>query len=325
MPGVRQALGAAALLPQAASLLLRRGRPGAVLYFGVAPGDDVLATAVVRQWRRVRGTKPAYLTNHPGLFENNPDVAWTAPYSPELAGALSMLGIPRRRLKYHDYDAAADRSVGPPGHFIELMCRSAGLPPMEDPIPRVFLTAEELESPGGERPRVALQSSALSAKFSIGNKDWYPERMQEVVDRLRDRAEVVQLGLASDPALKGVTDLRGKTSVRDAAIVLARSSVFVGMATFLMHLARAVDTPSVIVYGGREDPAVSGYDINRNITTAMECSHCWLWNRCPLDRECMKRISAADVAAAVDGAMARIVHREIPGHDAGANPYRPSG
>lgn len=305
VPGVRQALGAAALLPQATSLLLRHGRPGAVLYFGVAPGDDVLATAVVRQWRRVHGTKPAYLTNHPGLFENHPDVAWTAPYSPELAGALSLLGVPRRRLKYHDYDPAEDRSVGPPGHFVELMCRSVGLPPMEDPIPRVFLTREELGSIGGERPRIAVQSSALSAAFSIRNKDWYPERMQAVVDRFRDRAEIVQLGLASDPPLQGVTDLRGRTSVREAAIVLARSSLFVGMATFLMHLARAVDTPSVVVYGGREDPAVSGYAVNRNITTAMECSHCWLWNRCPYDRECMQRISADDVVAAVEEALAR--------------------
>jgi hypothetical protein len=304
----RQAIGAAALLPRAASLIKQYGRPAAVLYFGIAPGDDVLATAVLRQWHRIHGTRPAYLTNHPSLFEGNPDVAWTAPYSPALAGALSLLGVTRKRLKYHDYDAAEDRSVGPAGHLIDLMCASVGLPATDDPTPCIFLRPDELDRPSRSSPRVAVQSSARSATMPIGNKDWYPERMQQVVDRLRPSADMVQLGLVTDPPLNGVTDLRGKTTLREAAAILSGASAFVGMVGFLMHLARGVGTPSVIVFGGREHPLQSGYAANENLFTAMECSPCWLWNRCPYDRECMQRITADAVVAAVE----RVLRHRAP-------------
>jgi hypothetical protein len=287
------------VIPHAASLLRRHGRPAAVLYFGVAPGDDLLATAVLRQWSRVRGGRAAYLTNHPALFEGNPDVAWTAPYSPHLAGALAALGVPRRRLKYHDYDPAQDRSLAGPDHIVNLMCASAGLPPTTDVAPRVFLSDEERRAWLPARRRVAVQSSALSAAMPIRTKEWFPDRMQEVVAALAGEVEIVQLGSPSDPRLHGTVDLRGRTTIREAAAVLAGASAFVGMVGFLMHLARAVATPSVIVYGGREHPSQSGYPENHNLHTDIHCSPCWLWNRCPYGMECMRRISAADVTAAL--------------------------
>src|SRR5262249_52431292 len=112
---LRQFARAAQLVPRAAELLRRRGRPPAVLYYGEAPGDDLLATAVVAQWRNVHRTRPWYLTRHPSLFDHHPDVGLVLEYEPELAGALSILGVPRIRLRYHTYDADTDRTVGPPG------------------------------------------------------------------------------------------------------------------------------------------------------------------------------------------------------------------
>lgn len=285
-----------------------------------------MATAVLAQWHRVHGTRPWYLTRHRDLFAGNPDVALTLDYSPALAGALSALGVPRHRLKYHDYDPVDDRSLAPQDHIINLMCRSAGLPPVtEQPQPRVFLSPDETAPYKSRPPYIAVQSSVLSARMPIRNKEWYPERMQAVVDRLRSRIGVIQLGSTDDPALSGVTDLRGRTSIRDAAAVLSAASAFVGMTGFLMHLARAVETPAVVVYGGREHPSQSGYAVNENLFTVMGCSPCWLWNRCPYDRECLDRISADDVVTAVDRVLARILHHDDLGHDAGENPDRSPG
>ena len=59
------------------------------------------------------------------------------------------------------------------------------------------------------------------------------------------------------PPLKGALDLRGKTGLREAAAILSNSLVFIGQVGFLMHLARAVDCRSVIVYGGQRN---SEYD-----------------------------------------------------------------
>lgn len=300
MRRLRQLTAAAAELPRAAALIGRHGRPDAVLYFGESPGDDLLATAVVRQWRHVRGTRPWYLTSHPDLFTGNLDVALTPGYSPALAGALSLFGVRRVRLKYHDYDATEDRSLAPPGHIINLMCASAGLPPLDDPRPVLTLSPAEVAACAIPTPYVAVQSSVLSAAMPIANKEWPPGRMQDVVARLRGRIEVVHLGSTTDPPLEGVRDLRGKTTLREAAAVLSRASVLIGMVGYLMHAARAVGTPSVVVFGGREHPAQSGYSGNENLFTAMECSPCWLWNRCPYDRECLSRITPEDVIAAVD-------------------------
>jgi glycosyl transferase family 9 (putative heptosyltransferase) len=292
----RLRLAAAALreLPRAAALIARHGRPSAVLYFGESPGDDLLASAVLRQWRQVRGTPVWYLTRHPNLFAGNPDVALTAGYSPALAGALSAFGVKRIRLAYHHYDAAQDRSIASGDHIINLMCRSAGLPPLDDPRPLIHLTEDERARARRDRPYVVVQSSVLSAKMPIRNKEWFPDRMQAVV-RALDGVEVLQLGSTSDPALEGVVDLRGRTSVREAAAILAGARAFVGMVGFLMHLARAVSTPSVVVFGGREHPSQSGYAVNRNLFTELPCSPCWLWNTCPYDRTCLDRIGADDV------------------------------
>jgi len=294
VPGLSQFTGALLRVPRALSLIRRHGRPAAMLYFGESPGDDLLATAVLRQWRAVHGTRAAYLTRYPELFAGNTDVAFTAPFDPLLAGAFQALGVPRRRLDYHAYDPLTDRSLAPrDAHIINLMCRSAGLPPLASPAPVLHLADSEISRPA--RRRIVVQSSVMSAKMPIRNKEWFPDRMQVVADALGVDAEVVQLGTASDPAMRGVLDLRGRTSVREAAGILAGASLFVGMVGFLMHLARSVGTPAVVIFGGREHPEQSGYPRNRNLFTTLPCSPCWLWNQCPYDRECLRRIEAAEV------------------------------
>lgn len=294
---VATAAGVVRRLPRALSLAGRYGRPGAVLYFGESPGDDLLATAVLRQWHQTCGRRAAYLTQYPELFRLNPDVAFTAPYDPALAGALRLLGVPRVRLRYHDYDPQTDRSrPATAGHIVNLMCRAAGLPPVDDPTPLLHLDPAEI--PPAPRRRVVMQSSVRSSRLPIVNKDWFPERMNEVARALAPHAEVVQLGTAADPPLDVAIDLRGRTSLREACGYLASARLFIGMVGFLMHAAAAVGTRSVIVYGGREHPTQSGYPRNRNLFTPLPCAPCWLWSQCDYERDCMRRISADEVVAA---------------------------
>ena len=134
------------------------------------------------------------------------------------------------------------------------------------------------------------------------NKDWFPERMQHVVALLESKFDFVQIGSRQDPPLAGARDMRGCNSVPETAQLLSQSRLFVGQVGFLMHLARAVNCRSVIIYGGREIPALTGYGANINLTTQIPCSPCWLRNRCDFDLECMRRITAEDVAAAIQRA-----------------------
>jgi len=276
------------------------GRPEAVLFFGHGIGDDLLCTAVARELKKRGARKLVMFSRHPSLFEGNPDIT-----------AVCNLGYPvvgRRRFaeyrtivpQFSSYDKEADRDFFRQEHVIVTMCRMAGVDGNVELRPWIFLTPDEREK-GLLSPRQAvIQSAGLPAgPRAMKNKEWYPERFQEVVDQLRGEISFIQLGNREDPPLRGVTDLRGKTTLRESAAILSQSLVLVGQVGFLMHLARSVDCRSVIVYGGREDPMVSGYECNENIQGITSCAPCWLRNRCDFDRKCMEMISVDHVVEAV--------------------------
>jgi ADP-heptose:LPS heptosyltransferase len=146
--------------------------------------------------------------------------------------------------------------------------------------------------------QIVMQSSGRAAAHFMQNKEWYPQRFQEVCEALRENRTIVQIGSKDDPPLLGALDLRGKTSLRESAAILANSLIFVGQVGFLMHLARAVDCRGVIVYGGRERPWQTGYVSNANLIGDTACSPCWLRNRCDYEHACMNMISVEQVLAA---------------------------
>src|SRR5207245_158600 len=159
---------------------------------------------------------------------------------------------------------------------IRLLARCAGLDPASVALtPRIYLDdAERAWGRFGDR-QIAIQSSGGKAARPITTKEWFPERFQEAVDVLSRDATVVQIGSTLDPPLRGAVDLRGKTTIRQAAAVLHNSASFVGLVGFLMHLAKAAGTRSVIVYGGREQPSQSGYSENVNVYTDLACAPWW--------------------------------------------------
>jgi ADP-heptose:LPS heptosyltransferase len=131
------------------------------------------------------------------------------------------------------------------------------------------------------------------------NKEWIMERYQQIVDKFCPDYQFIQLGTANDGPLNHVYDLRGKTSVRDTASILKSSVLMISHVGFMMHLARSVDCPSVIIYGGREKPEQSGYSCFENIYSDIECSPCWFQNKCDYKNKCMTAISAEIVEQAV--------------------------
>ena len=296
----RAGIDAARALPRACALVAAAGRPRVVVYFGNAPGDDLLCTPVLEALAASGQTPVWMMTRHPDLFRGNPSVARVLPYDEPLAYALALLGVRRLRLRFLDFFPDEDRASSPAEHVIHIMARRAGLDPSTVPLaPRLYLDAADREFGRFGDPQIAIHSTAASAGMPIGNKEWYPDRFQQVVDAMAGEATFVQLGLTTDPPLRNAIDLRGKTTLRQAAAAVANSSAFVGLAGFLMHVAKAVGTKSVIVYGGREHPSQTGYSENVNVFTPMPCAPCWFWNRCDYGRECMDRIDSAQVVAAL--------------------------
>jgi hypothetical protein len=274
-----------------------RRAPDMLIFFGVAPGDDLLCTAVLRELRR-RGRENVWIaSNYPEIFSGNGDVAEVVPFDSPYRRYATIWRCDVRHLEYSRF--SGDQGESPRRHIIAELCARAGITGRITLKPTFALTEQEQACGTFAENKVVIQSGGLAAIFPMRNKMWFPERFQGVVDHLRRDIEFVQLGSAADPELSNVLDLRGKTSIRQSASILHHARAYIGTVGFLMHLARAVECPSVIVYGGREAPWQSGYTGNINLYNGLPCAPCWRWNSCDFERKCMTDISIAEVVRAM--------------------------
>ncbi len=282
--------------------LVRHGKPPRSLLFGpLSLGDDLLCTTVLHEARR-RGQPLAMMTARPELFRGNPDPSQIIPIDDYYVGALRRLGCEVIQPYYVRPDPAqGSRDVLPPRHIVAEMCRLAGLTGEIALRPYLHLTSDEKKR-GALFPRqIAIHSTCLTAALPYPTKEWGVDRFGTVARALAGRFQLVQVGSAADPALPVDRDLRGRTSLRETAAILANSELFIGLEGFLAHLARAVDCPSVVVLGGRARPETFGYGCNTNLHRAVHCSPCGLRAHCPNQMICMTEIMPD---AVVDAALA---------------------
>jgi len=281
------------------------GCPERILHFGIGPGDDLLCTVVLHELKRRGENNNWIMSKNPELFLNNRDVEQVVPIDYRFREYAWIRGKKWQVLEYAHIDVENDRSESPQRHIIAELCGRLGIQGEITMRPYFSLNEAERAKAAWADGLIVIQSSGLGGQMRMRNKQWFPERFQDVVSHLKGTFKFVQLGSANDPALDGVIDLRGKTGIRESAAVLANCRLFLGNVGFLMHLARAVECPSVILFGGREAPWQSGYSSNLNLYSAVPCAPCWLWNKCDHDRVCMDKIAARDVVQALEQMAAR--------------------
>ena len=147
-------------------------------------------------------------------------------------------------------------------------------------------------------------SSGLDAKHAMRNKNWsleqVPGRRIGAARSLRLRAGRLAQRSA---ARRRARPARARRRCARRRPCSTRSLAFVGQVGFLMHLARAVDCRAVIVYGGRETPAQSGYPCNENLYSRgallalLAAEHLPVRSHVPrADRACADVIDALDAA-----------------------------
>lgn len=264
--------------------------PNHILFFEGGLGDQLLCTIPIRYLAN-SGKTVWFVTDYPEIFLLNKNIERLI--KPDLARKLN---LPINYLRYVEAPFVGPE-ISPKMHIIKILCNSLGID--EEFIsykPDLFLSVDELKKGEFAKGKILIQTSGISARYAISTKDWFIESYQEVVNGLADY-EILQVGSLLDPKLEGVVDLRGKFSIREIASILHHASLFIGQVGFLMHLACAVDCPSVIIYGGREKAWQTGYNSNANIEIEINCSPCWLYN-CNLGMLCMKLISPSLVIEA---------------------------
>lgn len=318
MMNIRTILSKFGKIPHAAKIeflafldIVRFGLPGVMLQFGGGIGDELLLTTVAHELKLRNPKLRIWQVSHSVvLLLDNPDYCRVLGMDHWPLRHAMFLESSRLRLAYAQEIIPKSSELPPDIHILAELCRKAGMHGDVSLRPYYFFSPGELAQGRKAKAQIAIQCCDAGTYSTVMlNKLWPKKRFQRVIEGIRNfrdvNVEVIQIGSAQDPLLENVIDLRGKTTVRETAAILANSLCFVGTVGFLMHLARAVECRSVIVYGGREHSCQTGYICNENLDSFVECSPCWLWNDCDFERRCMTMISPEDVLAAVQRVLSR--------------------
>lgn len=270
LQGLKDFARAAPLLARPGTVVLRR--------FSRALGDNLMLSHLAREWKRCRpGSRVVLETNWPELFQGNPNV--------DLA-VRSKVALRYRRPGYR-----IERETRT--HILDQLAESVGLPPTAERRVEMFLTPAEVEAATRGLPQPYVAVCPVGKRTVAGNrKDWGVERFQAVVDQCPG-VDFVQIGSPADPLLRGVADRRG-LPIRVSAAVLAGARRALVLEGGLMHLAQAVGTPAVVIYGGTVAPEVSAYPEHTNLVVRAPCGPCFRSHGRLEDcrtMACMQRIS----------------------------------
>lgn len=282
------------LLLECSGLLNRKGfmtdfteNAGKAIYIAIGHGfgDNLMATAVIA------GIKKEYLDmrifvftkRRFEIFENNPDV--TACYDARVVMVKNPT-LYKRAIPLSEYTYADLRNAQPVKHLIDRMYDSIGIK-IQNRIykPRIYLTQKELNYRKWRMQRLAMPLVAIapSGKITtkIPNKFYALEKWQQLAVLLKKaNITVIQVGDKNEgPLLEGAKNYRN-LGFRKTASILRHCDAVITHVSGIMHLATAVNTPCITLYGGTEDPLVSGYCCNINITADLQCSPCWLEKPC---------------------------------------------
>ncbi len=174
-------------------------------------------------------------------------------------------------------------------------------------------TAQGLLRDGGlsaGRPFVIMAPGAAYGSA----KQWLPSRFAELSALIaEERAATVLVGTKADIGIcreigisagGGVIDLSGRTDLATLAALMSLSTATVANDSGAMHLAAAVGTKVVAIFGPTDYQNTSPLFASANapaptiMSSDVWCRPCML-RECPLDHRCMTQISARSVLEAL--------------------------
>jgi ADP-heptose:LPS heptosyltransferase len=182
---------------------------------------------------------------------------------------------------------------------IEIIAEMAGLETVGKSV-QLFLTLREEDEAKCLLARYKNPIALHVTPACSRNKEWPLQNWEELVKRMPDYS-FVQLGLASEPMVRGAIDIRGKTTFRSASAIIKNALSFVGVDSSFSHVTNAFNVPGVVLFGP-STPEVWGHSNNINLYKRVRCAPCidlLLRSTCPYDQRCMRDISIEEVKAAL--------------------------
>lgn len=225
------------------------------------------------------------------------------------ADSRRRIGFDRRRCKEFTWLLPFERipPSDPQAHMLDQYLEFARYLGLERPEVRW-----EIPLSGQHRIGLPPDYAVLNIGATKPANRWYPERFASLAEALAERYQIqcVLTGGAEDRpgaeriaavGVAGLVNLVGKTSLPDLVEVLNGARFVVSCDTGPMHLAVALNTPVIALFGPA-DPRRTGPYRGYVIQKTLDCIPC---HRRKCDRrDCMLAITVEDVLAGVERVLA---------------------
>jgi heptosyltransferase-2 len=140
-------------------------------------------------------------------------------------------------------------------------------------------------------------------------KCWLPDRFHDVTKKLLSDPRIFVAYFGDQAGAPLVNDIckdfssrvinfSGKTTLRELLSLIQCCDVFLTNDSGPMHIAAALKTPLVALFGSTSDIKTGPYGSGTVIHKHVECSPCYK-RVCPIDFRCMKRIEVEEVYQAI--------------------------
>ncbi len=264
------------------------GREIIVPTFG-SYGDLLMTNGVLKQYSALKNRKLFVICKNDVLLYNLPFIEKHIAHSSAFYFILWMSKW-FNNIKIINYGAI---NTDADQHLMQRIanCLSFKLEPGFKPFYKMDNAADAipLDFIKSDLPVICIQSEA-NTTFSQ-NKNWIPERMDELVATLNHKAITIQIGAKDDRKLATHYHYQGELTIRQSIYLLSKSNLFIGTEGALMHACSAINTKAVIIFGGYIHPHQSGYENIIGLKSDVECAPCLLTTPCPFKMKCMNQIT----------------------------------
>ncbi|MDR3624500.1 MAG: lipopolysaccharide heptosyltransferase II [Chlamydiales bacterium] len=177
-------------------------------------------------------------------------------------------------------------------------------------IPRLYLSKAETDMAKNTLTRQGFKKGMVLVGINPGAafgpaKCWPAERYRMIAKQLLEDESVFVVFFGDSKSLdliksisaglpKRVCNLAGLTSLRELMALIGECSIFLTNDSGPMHIAAALQTPLLALFGSTNEKATGPYGFGKVIHKHVECSPCYL-RTCPIDFRCMNRIEVDEV------------------------------
>jgi lipopolysaccharide heptosyltransferase I len=178
------------------------------------------------------------------------------------------------------------------------------------------LTAEEMSSVQRQLAATRRPFAVLFVGSRWESKQWFPFQINQCAEELESEHKlgVVLLGGSDDKKLAEeaeslsvtkLTNLVGQTSLREAIGIIQQAKLAIGPDTGLMHIAAAVRTPVISLWGATNPRRTGPYGFGELVLQGKApCVPCQR-KTCSIGRICLQSITSKQIAVKIQAALAK--------------------